>query len=62
MPTGGNGCVNGGTRSSRRPVRRRNAAASIDEAIGKHFPLQNLFFFFAFAPYFAGSAAAWLAY
>jgi hypothetical protein len=45
MPTGGNRCVNGVTRSSRGPVGRRNAAASIDEAIGKHFPLQNLLFF-----------------
>jgi len=45
MRTCGNRCVNGATRSSRRLVGRRNAAASIDEAIGKHFPLQNLFFF-----------------
>jgi len=32
-------------RSRYRLVRSRNAAASIDEALGKHFALPNLLFF-----------------
>lgn len=61
MRTCGNRCVNGATRSSRRLVGRRNAAASIDAMIGRHSP-SEAYFYFAFAPYFAGSMAAWLAY
>jgi hypothetical protein len=60
MRTCGNRCVNGATRSSRRPV-RRNAAVSIDAMMGRHSP-SEAYFYFAFARYFAGSMAAWLAY